>query len=170
MPEGDEPEVLYHVTYWSRLERIAEHGLERGRGRAIGGPAYDTHARRGVFLTELDGVYSWHARAEDHAENGSDNVLEDGLVPVVLRMPRAAAGELEPDDVGSEDAQAEAFIAHGPIKASALEVYDGKEWVDVANWERVDPADGVEEDEEDGETLYFFPVDSPLIPPEARLP
>lgn len=165
----DLPEYLYHVTTVRRLEAISEDGLVAGRARAIGASAYDSHAKQGIFLTVGEGVFFWHARAEDHAEHGSDDLLEDGVVPVVLRvMAEDIDGKLIPDEIGTGDAKHDAWIASGPIEPVALEVFDGEEWVSIVeNWDAVDPALGVEEfEEDDGETFYLFPNESKLFPPE----
>lgn len=170
--EGD---YLYHVTTYRRLETIAEHGLLRGRSRAIGASSLDTHADKGIFLTEGGGVYFWHARAEDHANAGSDDLLEDGVIPVVLRIPDDVAAipdvdELDEDDVGTENAGADAWASNGPIKPADIEVYDGKAWVPVALWETIDVMRALEpvDQDDDGNPIYDFVDDSPLLPPELR--
>lgn len=127
--------LLYHVTYASRLPGIYEEGLRPNAPRAIGASAYDAHARDRVFLTEGDGVFFWHSRAEDFAEHASDNPLEDELVPVVLRVdPKCVdyANELVDDEIGTRDARADAFFIQAPMEpigADCLEVFDGEEWV-----------------------------------------
>lgn len=163
-------EYLYHVTTYRRLEDIAEDGLRRGRARAIGAPSYDANAARGIFLTEAEGVFFWHARAEDHAEHGSDDLLEDGVVPIVLRVDvdDLPDEELEPDEPGSHDARADAWISQGPIEPDTIEAFDGQGWVPVSDWEQIDPSLGVEEIDEDdeGEPIWGFPNRSELFPPE----
>lgn len=172
MTRRREPEFLYHVTTYRRLREIAERGLERGRARAIGASAYDDHARRGIFLTSAEGVFFWHSRAEDHAEHGSDDLLEDGVVPVVLRIDERGIPDdrLEGDPIGTHDARADAWIAEGPIDPEYIEVFDGDDWIPIHEWRRIDPHLGVVEEEdpdgEEGEVLYFFPDRSPLLPEE----
>lgn len=167
--DEDLPEYLYHVTTWRRLQAIAEDGLALGRGRAIGASAYDSHAQKGIFLTDGEGVFFWHGKAEDHAEHGSDDLLEDGAVPVVLRvMAEDINGKLIVDEIGTNDARHEAWISERPIAAVLLEVFDGSDWIAVEDWESVDPGLGVEEFEEDDETFYQFPHESGLFPPELK--
>jgi hypothetical protein len=110
--EAAEP-TLYHVTYAGRLPGITEEGLRPNAPRAIGASGYDAHARDRVFLTEGDGVFFWHHRAEDFAEHMSDNPLEDELVPVVLHVGYFIQAPME------------------PIGSDCLEVFDGKEWVSL---------------------------------------
>lgn len=182
---SDEPEYVYHVTYYGRLGSIAERGLVPGRARAIGGPAYDAHAKGRIFLTEVDGVFFWHARAEEHAEHQSDDVLEDELIPVVLRVDLDFLEEdLIEDPLGTRDANHDAWLTSEAIDPDYIEVYDGDEWILVEDWRDIDPEiaidteiqevdDEDEEDEDDGYgdepvELHSFKVDSPLLPPEAR--
>lgn len=161
---------VYHVTTYRRLEAIAERGLLRGRARAIGAPSLDSHAAQGIFLTDPEGVFFWHGRAELHAEAGSDDVLEDGVVPVVLRVDveDVPDDELAPDEEGTRDASADAWIAQGPIESDDIEVFNGKKWVEIADWESVDPILGVEkyDDDDDGEPIYGFRQRSKLFPDE----
>lgn len=163
---------LYHVTTYRRLESIAERGLRRGHARAIGAPALDGHAARGIFLTEPEGVFFWHARAEQHAEHGTDDLLEDGVVPIVLRVDarNLPDEELEEDEEGTRDSGGhEAWISDGPIEPEDIEAFDGERWIPIADWEDIDPELGVEvvdQDEDDGEPIYGFPDRSKLFPPE----
>lgn len=167
-------DYLYHVTTYRRLETIAEEGLVRGHARAIGASALDDHARKGIFLTELGGVFFWYSRAEEHAEHGSDDLLEDGAVPVVLRTPWGDELEdaLDADEIGSNDAKAAAYIAEQPIDGADLEVFDGKRWIAIDDWEDVDPEVALQDmadEEEEGPIWSFLPAgQEKLLPPEAR--
>lgn len=166
----EESEYLYHVTTYRRLETIADTGLLRGRARAIGAPSHDHHAAKGIFLTEAGGVFFWHSRAEDHANHGSDDVLEDEVVPVVLRVhPDSIPDEeYEQDAEGTRDALSDAWIVQGPIDAEDIDVFDGKDWIPIEAWESIDPMLGVVkvDVDDDGEPIYGFPHDSGLFPPE----
>ena len=165
---------LFHVTYHGRLGAIARRGLTPGSARAIGGPALDAHSRGRVFLTDADGLRFWHSRAEEHAEHNSDTPLDDGLVPVVLRVDRKGmGGELEDDPQGSDDASADAFLYSERIEPARLEVWNpaGEEWTPLSQLEGTDfPAadEGGERREEDGEELQFLrdASESPFMPPE----
>lgn len=163
--ENSEP--LYHVTYLNRLDGISGAGLRSGMGRSIGAPAYDAHAAKGVFLAEEDGVHFWFNRAEDFATHNSDNPLEDGLVPVVLRVnPQGfSEDELADDELGSKDAMSDAYI-HPGIDPEHIDVWDGNSWIPVDDWDSIDPEQAfeMEEDEETGENYAFFRDDNPLMP------
>ena len=170
-------DVLYHVTYSGRLESIADRGLRSGQARSIGSAGYDGHAKRGIFLTDADGVFFWHSKAEEFADYHSENVLEDELVPVVLRVDLdGVEGELEDDELGSKDAgYRDAYIAKGSIAPEFLEVFDGREWLPIEEWDQVNPSLAVVveievEEDDDGEeeqwTSVRFKDCSPLLAPE----
>lgn len=174
---SDETIFLFHVTYYGRLETIEEDGLVPGRARAIGGKAYDAHARSRVFLTEGPGIPFWFRRAIDHANHASDAVLDDVLVPVVLRVDirKLDASRIQPDDVGTDDAKEDAFFYPEAIPLDAIEVWNGEQW-DPFESEFPVPAVGVvvEDRQEDG-TVYQvqtlkgigskFRPESPFFPP-----
>lgn len=173
---ADDVEWLYHVTTYGRLESIAEDGLRKGLARAIGAPSYDSHAARGIFLTEVDGVFFWMSKAEDHAESGSDKPYEDGLLPVVLRtaVDWLEFEDLIDDNIGTNDALANAWIYPGNIEPGSIELWNGEEWVTIDEWETVDPEEGFgeeESEEDDPDMTWRHFVDlmqSPFLPPEAK--
>lgn len=165
---------LYHVTFAGRLGGIAEDGLlpAGGGGFAGIGNHSEEHKRRGVFLTELAGVLFWLGRAQLWGEHSSDRVLDDGYVPVCLRMPRPAA-PLEADEVGTSDARAPAWIAP-PVAPDVVEAWNGAAWVPVDSWDEGAASLGVDLETQDGddgepEVLQWLKDSrSPLTPPEAR--
>lgn len=162
---------LYHVTYYNRLEGISEAGLRPGMGRSIGAPAYDAHARKGIFLTEDDGVRFWYSKAEEFANHQSDNPLEDGLVPIVLRIDPAGftEEELSDDALGTRDAMSGAYIHPIGIDPEYINVWDGSGWISVDDWQDIDieqAFDREEIEDEDGgpEEYYLFKYHNPLKP------
>lgn len=172
---------LYHVTYYDRLPSIAEVGLIPGQSRAIGSPGYDAHVRGKTFLTEADGIAFWMGRAEAFAEHVSDNVLEDGLVPVVLRVDPDCDGgrvrrSLEVDPLGTRDANADAWMTKRRIDPDCIDAFTGQTWEPIDDaYDAIDPAlafdaDPVPEDEQDeyGEPAfyYMFKYESPFDPHE----
>lgn len=164
---------LFHVTYYGRLEMISERGLVPGSSRSIGGRAYDAHSKGRVFLTAADGIRFWFQRAIDHATHSSDAVLDDLLVPVVLRVRKSEIEvALSPDEVGSEDAKHDAFFFAGSINPNLIEVWGDGEWWGLDGADIPDPLEGgkVEERQEEGETFQLQslkdPADSPFFPPD----
>lgn len=167
--EVDDP--LYHVTYYNRLEGISQNGLQPGSARSIGGSSYDTHAARGIFLAEDDGVSFWYSKAEDFANHNSDNPLEDGLVPIVLKIDPAAFLEedLIEDEPGSADSATGAYIVPNVIEPDYIEAWDGSSWIPVDEWDSIDieqafDREELEDEDGDEEAYYLFKYDNPLQP------
>lgn len=169
-PNGEPGGPLYHVTFFRNLEGIAEDGLlPEGGGRQGLGSYGRAHKARGVFVSEAAGLIFWLSKAEDWANHRSDRVLDEGYVPVVLRVPRPP-GELEEDELGAGDAREGAWILDG-VPPEDVDVWDGRAWRPVAEWGAVDPALGVtvEADDDGGEDLQWLKgYGSPLTPPEGR--
>lgn len=158
----DEPEYLYHVTFYSALPSIAERGLQAGRGGGIGGAAYGAHRAGSIFLTEGGGVAFWTARAEQWAEDRSDNVEEDGLAPVLLRIDTSSIDmdRCVEDHLGTRDARHDAFKCPFSIGAEDIEVWAGAngdgEWVDVEDYDEIPIDEAYETDSDDDDTWTYF--------------
>lgn len=189
MSGDDEDDVgyLYHVTTASRLPGIAAAGLRPGRSSFIGGASARKHRTRGVFLTEADGVRFWFGRAEVWAQDGSDDLYEDKLIPVVLRVPddEDLLGELDTDELGSADAGAEALITSSEIDADAIEVFTPRGWraledvtsTDLGNLVTLDSdferelleALQVVDHDDEGEPIRDFKTPNPFLPEDDNL-
>jgi hypothetical protein len=163
-------EPYFHTTYVNRLESIAARGLVVGAARSIGAPSYDVHAASGVFLSDADGVDHWFERAQAFADDRSDSLLDDGFVPVVLRVWVDEPDKLVPDEVANQETihADDNWISKAPIGPDAIEVWDGDSaWLRVEYWRDVDPELGVEwEDDADvDEGGYWLALtDSALLP------
>lgn len=166
---SDELTPFFHATYVGRLEGISLHGLVLGAPRSIGGAAYDAHAASGVFVTSHAGVPYWYEKAQAFANDQSDDVVADGLVPVMLRV-WLDEDDLAEDEVANfESVHAYAFISEDAIDSDDIEVWDGEAWIEIDYWEDVDPERGVdwEEDEDVEEGGYWLFTTSPPLLPEA---
>jgi hypothetical protein len=159
---------LYTVTWNGRLPSIAEHGLVPDAPEAIGRGGYRSHSQGRVFLTHGDGVSYWYERYQAHADNQSDDVLQDEMIPVVLRMrAEAVSRPLQQDPLGTSDAHAPTWFVDCAIAPDDLELWDGAEWISVSDWESIDPALAVrtEPDPDDPEReLHWWRNDEPLCP------
>jgi hypothetical protein len=150
-------DYLYHVTFSGRLPSIAEHGLQPGWSASIGSGAYDQHRAGGIFLTERDGGSFWFYSAELWGQSNSDDQIEDGFVPVALRVHEDAFDDdtcIE-DEHGTRDARAGAYKCPITIDPEHLEVYDGASWIPLEDWESVDVQSAFEWVDEDGG--YWWP-------------
>lgn len=181
---------FYHVTLYANLEGIAEHGLRPDAGTGIGGGAYDFHRKGRVFLTVPEGVFFWFSKAEEHADYNTDDPIEDGATPVVLRVwENSLPEEVQIDDLGTRDAgHREAVFVTKTIDADVFEVWNGEEWVVLVDeWNSIDPESSYtfeepdppeecdcEEDDEDCDCEEAEPEEpyavrkreTPLFPPE----
>jgi hypothetical protein len=162
---------LYHVTYYNRLGSISNAGLKPRMARSIGAPGYDSHAQKGVFLTEKEGIKFWYSRAEDFANYNSDTPLEDGLVPVVLKIDPDGFDEekILEDELGTKDSFNDAYIINDTISPDYIEVWDGTTWLSIQDWQDIDTTQAFDKEEiegEDGEPeeYYLFKYNNPLEP------
>lgn len=162
---GEKAEMAYHVTYFRNLQSVADDGLSPGGGSAMGRGGYSGHSRGRLFMTEKAGLFFWFGRMEEHASDLSDDPLEDGYVPVVLRFPEPEGSE--EDEPGTSDARATSLFSERGVDPSDIELWDGSSWVQVSDWGSLDPSVSFDsEEDDDGEELrYFKPVDdNPLYP------
>jgi hypothetical protein len=118
---------LYHVTYFNRLEDIIWLGLEPNHPASIG-VNHGWHTKDKNFLTEWKGVGFWYMRAVQWAYHHSDNPVEDGLTPVVLRTKEYKRLNTQDDYEGTDDAGAPAAFTEKSIPAKRLEVWNGHQW------------------------------------------
>ncbi len=161
-PDG---EYGYHVTFLRYLPSIAQQGLSHGGSGGLGRGAHQEYSADKLFLTEGGGLYFWFTRMEEAAEDKSDNIYEDQLIPVVCRFTWPS--QLEWDERGSEDSiHGDAFYTSNIISPDNIEIWNGSAWMPISDWQSIDPmiALDVEEDEEDGDMLYFFKQNNPLMP------
>lgn len=123
--------TIYHVTYAANLPSIAEEGLLPGGGGAgVGRGGYENWSKGKVFLTGKDNLFHWFGRVEEHGESRSDNVHDDMLVPVVLRVKNLRR-LLKEDAVAARENQSDSYYVRRRIPSSQLEAFTGDRWVPV---------------------------------------
>lgn len=160
------PRIMYHVTYANRLREIAAEGLCPGQRRSIGAPSLDGNCRDRVFLSDAKGVSFWLERGEMFAVDGSDDYLEDEMIPVLLRVAVPAEIELAPDKEGSRDSCALACFATEPIPAECLAVLQDGKWLPADVFEMVADRDNLARAlDEEG----CFARESPFAPARGTL-
>jgi hypothetical protein len=77
---------------------------------------------------------------------------------------------LVPDESGIQDSREESYYIAQEISPDGIEIWNGKGWVPVYDWETIDPMSALNVDyyEEDGEELeaYDFKIspNNPLVP------
>ena len=122
---------LYHVSLLTRLDSIATSGLFPGRSENW--PGYSSHAKGRVFLTEQGAVNEWIHKVTYSAAIDSDRPVEEGFIPVVLRVPLQQVEEfLHKDERGSRDVlSGDSYYVESTVHPDELEVYTPSGWVDV---------------------------------------
>lgn len=156
----------YHVTYIRDIPGIQEKGLRPG------GPLtweiYRARSRGHLFLSDPGSVYSWFGRKERMAEHRSDDLMEDLLVPAVLRYHRPLTPLL--DELGTEDTLGVAIQVRHTLLPHDLSAWDGRRWRPLMSLDVDDliAAVGVQTDIVDGEVLNYYDLD-PLIPGDEAL-
>jgi hypothetical protein len=123
--ESEERQTYYHVTYWKNLDSIARVGLIRNaRPNFSSNSTLAYNSERGLFLA-ADNVSYWVDVYENWANDRSDNIRKDGLIPIILRV-RALPSKTQKDEYpGNPD---QAFVYPKNIRSQYLEMWDGKAW------------------------------------------
>lgn len=122
---------LYHVSLLVRLDSIATSGLFPGRSENW--PGYSGHAKGRVFLTEESAVSEWIHKVRYSTAIDSDYPVEEGFIPVVLRVPMEQIQEfLHEDELGSKDViSGKSFYVESTIHPEELEAYTPAGWIPV---------------------------------------
>lgn len=166
-------QTLYHVTYARNLEGIASSGLNPGRSSNFGG-AYRGHSSGRVFLCDFRSVKYWIHKIWDMAEANSDYPLEDGLIPIALKVKIPRGVDLHVDEAGSRDSRGEAYFVEESIPASNIMYWDGFSWDSISSAYLEDLIDEAKdnadlEDYGDGEIFYDFGYGDHFAPKKAAL-
>lgn len=154
--------TYYHITYAKNLPGIASNGLVPGRGSNFGG-GYSGHSSGRIFLSGFRSIRFWIEKLWNVAEHSSDSPVEDGWIPVALKvtLPDEVASFL--DEAGARDSRGDAVYIEERIPPRHLRVWTGESWEELSS--------GIEEDiiaeakevsdveEEDGLLLYWFDGD-----------
>lgn len=112
-------EYYYHVTTADRLDDVMEHGLNPGAAPMM--ENYAGYSGGKLFLTEKGGIDFWKSRVGDHVFH----MTGEEIPVVVLRVPKAAVGDMSDDEIGTEDAKNPSYFVTEPIDASLLEIVEG---------------------------------------------
>jgi len=152
-------DYLYHITYVGSLPAIAARGLHPGTGVTFG-KGYSGYSAGKLFLSEWDGVGFWVDRLGAMAENRADNPVQDGLIPIVIRVPDGIVPDVEEDTPGTHDSNAGAWTTTQPIPPSQLEVYDGASWLPLSSVDHEmlteEAYEAAEKEFEDDEELVYL--------------
>jgi hypothetical protein len=122
-------DFLYHSTFLFYLSSIQEVGLVPGGQRNW--QTYDTAGK--LYFSGAKGVYTWNYKLHDLALDKSDHPVEEGWIPITLRVPRDALDEqrLLPDEEGTRDGGGQAYYTTQKVPADQIEIWTGSAWAPV---------------------------------------
>jgi hypothetical protein len=120
----------------------------------------------------------WHSKSEDWSTEYAENPHEEGFTPVVLLVEVPDPSKLIPDEIGTQDAFAEAWIYTDSIPAENIYIWDSGEeesgWFEISSIidEPLDTSLAydveIEIDENTGESIESYYLkdrrNSPLYP------
>jgi hypothetical protein len=129
--------IVYHVTYYRNLDLIADSGLNY---QEMGGANFAKgflilHSQTGnFFVTNIQGVKYWIRTLEEQANDRSDNIEEDGMIPIILKFRLNERKHL-PDSHGETqwDRKTDRYIP-----PEGLMVWDGYRWQPIQEWINID--------------------------------
>lgn len=119
---------LYHVTFIRNLPSIKRVGLVVSGGSSNFSSSYRSHSRDRIFWTSWEGVFYWLSKMEDSANHKSDDPIDDGMIPVVLKVKRRVLADLFADEIGSKDARNDAYYSEDTVPAKVIKFWDGEDW------------------------------------------
>jgi len=167
-------QFLYHITFYRNMSSISSGGLMPGSGELLGHGGNAGRSSGSIFLTDKSSISHWYNKIEQMAEYSSDNILQDEVVPVVLRTPKL--NDDKQDDTAEQVGMYDEYVRPHTISPDQLEIWNGTQWVPVSDYEQIDlesaldaqPADEDEDGDGDGDdNIYYYFKDSssnPLLP------
>lgn len=141
--EAQEQQYYYHVTYVKNLSSIGWRGLLPNARPNWQHGGYDENSRAGLFLTDARSIKYWLHRLQEQAEQNSDNILKDRLVPIVLRVTI-----LRPEKLTDDRMKDNAFSKVYPygIRSNRVEMWTGHLWTPNLSPRELKPKDFLERD------------------------
>jgi hypothetical protein len=126
-------DIVYHATYHRNLSGIAEYGLDHANKAGNNFHQYGHHSSdKTFFSSNLSNARFWISKLEMLGEHNSDNVLDDDLIPIILRFRfnrRPTTDRWQVDDlsdVGRDDYHTDRII-----QPQSIQWWDGKIWKSV---------------------------------------
>jgi hypothetical protein len=114
----------YHITYAKNMPSIAWKGLIRNARPNWSHGGYDIHSKEGIYVTIPQLISYWIEKFQNLAEHNSDNILQDKLIPIILRF-KLHEEKLKPDQLGNPEDRA--YQAQR-IKPERIEMWTGRSW------------------------------------------
>jgi len=116
----------YQVTYLRNMEGIAASKLMPRAGTSAWlKPHLQYHSAKGVFFcSNPKCVQYWLDAMAEQAYTHSDQPLEEGYIPIILRF-KLNRNSWKPDDLGETPGS---FYTQKNIDSQGIEVWDGRAW------------------------------------------
>jgi hypothetical protein len=137
---------VYHVTFYKNLDLISDEGLDYKEygGANFSQGVYPIHSMSGnFFTTDINRIGFWIHSLEYSGLDQSDNIEEDGLVPIILRF-RLNPKKYQPDIHGGDPSD---HFTDRLIPPQGLQVWNGKQWIPINYWNNINLNDFVDRDE-----------------------
>lgn len=157
--------IVYHVTYYCYLKSISNAGIdfENNSGSNYFKPHLISNSQQGTFfVTNIEGVKHWIGVMEDQATHRSDDIYEDGFIPVILKF-RLNQNKYQPDPEKETEFDRKTTRK---IPPEGIMVWSGKQWLPIYEWENVNTSYFVDfEDNPDDSEKPFCYIRSPYQKP-----
>ena len=126
-------QYLYHVTSYCHLRNIAKRGLLPRKSDEL-----NESARRWLYFTVAEGLAYWFNTVALFGVNPVVLRVAKTNVPAYVNDERGCFTATVIDEYGTRDAEAEAFQTRCGVHQRLIQVWTGREWVSVREWQKVE--------------------------------
>lgn len=153
--------VVYHITYYRNLDLISDSGLdyEEHGGANFFKPHLQNNSRLGNFFTnDINQIHNWIDTLDYQANHQSDNIFEDGLIPIILKFNINR-------NTHNKDQHSEypnSYYTKKLIQPQGIQCWNGKNWIPILQWHQINLNDFVDFIDDFGEQYYELRQDYPL--------
>jgi len=163
--EGSKRPYAYHVTYLTNVDNIGQSSLKaKGGVSPWQKPHLLKHSEKGVFYC-YDGpcVKNWVSEVAEQANNLSDNIVEDQLIPIILRF-NLNRTKSQKDMLGDAEVSGSQYTTK-EIPSIGLEMWTSREWIDDIDSDYINPDAFVNYESYGDDGYYELSTPYPM-PPE----
>jgi len=154
--------VVYHVTYYKNLDLISDEGLDFTEygGANFLKPFLQRNSQLGnFFTTNINQIGNWVETLEYQANDISDNIYEDGLIPIVLKF-KINRNTHQPDQ---HSEYPDSYYTQTIIQPQGIQCWTGVNWIPISSWIRINTGNFIDYvDGYPGEEYYQLRADYPL--------
>lgn len=152
--------VVYHITYYRNLDSINDNGLDY---QDYGGANFEKNhliqnSRNGnFFTTDIKQIHNWLHVLEYQANDKSDNIYEDGLIPIILKFNI----NRNSFNIDQHSEYPKSYFTRKIINPQSIFCWNGSGWIPIYSWERISLDKFVDYIDEDGgyyELNQYYPL------------